>query len=261
MELALRYFIHIYVATNGVFSEEVEKILLDAGSRVSIFLNISTPSFVFDEKTRRLVLQRIKNLSSSTRRVVLVVVSKFLHKKEATEIINLIDNRLLKQVTVRLTVEGTVAGRKNYTTIAEFPKIGKKFFDVYRYLEGQSPKSIEILKSSVFPCMFTPEQRQYLKQRGHLKIFHCHPKLGEGSFFITPSLKTFNCYSLSTRDRLIITKETSFKELRNYYQTLQDKYHKEFTLPQCRKCPFFGLEEGKCPGPCLGFKINALNQY
>lgn len=260
LEYSLKYFPRVFIATNGLFSYEVEKMLLKYGYRITLFINISTPGFIFNKKIRKNVLQHIRTLKSSTE-IVLVVINKFLNSKDAINIINLIDRELFKYITVRLIVEGVVAGTKNYITIDEFPKIGKNFFKVFKYVEKQKPKSIQIIKSSIFPCMFTSQQRRYLKQKGFLKIFHCHPKFGERSFFITPALIAFKCYPLSTRDRLKITKKTDFKKIREYYQSLQDEYHKKYILPKCKRCPFWGLEEGKCPGPCLGFKINALTNF
>lgn len=256
LKLSLDSFIHVHINTNGIFSDQVEQILYGAGHRVSLFFNISTPGFVFNKNVRALVMKRIKKLCQ-TCPTTLVITSKFFHEKDAKDIINLIDKNLIKRVTIRLGVEGVIAGERNYSSISDFPRIGNNFFKVFRYVENLSPSLSIVLSKSIVPCMFTEEQRNYLKSKGFLKQFHCHPE-SEGVWFsITPSLDTFMCYPLSTSNRFKIAKDSSFINLRDYYQNIQKKHDEEFALPECKKCQFFGLKEGKCPGPCLGFKINA----
>jgi hypothetical protein len=255
--LSLKNFLHIHINTNGIFSNEVEDILYKAGPKISLFFNISTPGFIFKKDIRNLVLKRIKKLSLKCP-TTLVITSSFFSDKEAKEIINMIDKKILQKVKIRLGVQGVVVGEKNYMNISQFSHIGNNFFKVFRYIKRLNQNTIIVLAKSIVPCMFTNKQRQYLKKFGYLKQFHCHPE-SEGLWFsINPSLETFMCYPLSTIYRLKITEKSNFKEIKDFYQKLLKDLDKKYVLPECKKCPFYGLENGRCPGPCLGFRINAL---
>jgi len=259
LKMTLQNFFHVPINTGGLFTDETEKYMFRYRHRIALYFNISTPGFVFNKVTRAKVIKRIRKFAGAASKVSLIVTSKFLSSEDAKIIINLIDDETIKKCTVRLGVEGVVAGEKAYAGIDQFPTMGNNFFTVFKYVEAKKPKAI-IFAKSLTPCMFTEEQRKYLKSKGYLKSYHCHPKEERFHFSITPQLETFVCYPLSSRNRSIIKADSSFEKINKEYESLHKKQHKEYVLSKCKKCPFFGLREGQCPGPCLGFKISLFEK-
>lgn len=248
----------VNINTNGIYSDEVEHAILSGGYRTVVYLNISTPGFISNSKIRKMILERINRLVGKIK-VVLIVTNQFLMPQPAMRNIDLIGDELLSKVSVRIGVEGSVAGEKNYTTLDQFPLIGNNFFKTYQYLARNSPQKI-LFSKSITPCMFSQIQRKKLIEDGYMQIFHCHPENENVWFSINCDLTTFMCYPLSTRDRKSINNETSFEEIRDYYKKLQLEYDHKYTLPECKSCPFFGLTLGKCPGPCASFRVNTMDK-
>ncbi len=258
VNLMMDEFFRININTNGTFSDEITAFLKSMGKRVTLFFNVSTPGFLLNKKMRKKIIERIDELSD-TAGVSVVITSKFNSAKEAKMILDLLGDKIIKKVTVRLGVEGVIAGAGNYNSIEDFPLIGPHFIEAYKYAARKKPKDIRFGKS-ITPCMFSTKDLRFLKKKGYMKTVHCHPE-SEGRWFgINPAMQTFMCYPLSTRDRLRITPNSDLKRIKKYYLDKQRKYKKKYVLPQCLKCPFYGLEEDKCPGPCAGYRINALEE-
>jgi len=257
LRLALESFPRIHINTNGTFSAGTEKALLAGGNRISVLFNISTPGFVFNKKIRDKVIGHLRVLAPKIK-VVLVVTSKFLTAVDAKAIIDLVPEDIMRQATLRLGVEGTIAGEKNFTTIKDFPRIGKFFYQALTYVETKKRPRALVFGKSIVPCMFTKKQFEHIMEMGYIKSYHCHPEMEDRWFGITPSLSTFMCYPLSTIDRFAVDKETDFRKLKDTYTRLQASYQTKYALPECLACPFYGLTEDKCPGPCAGFKMNEL---
>jgi len=256
VELFRKDFFRIHINTNGTFSDETAEYLQGLGKQIFLYFNVTTPGFIFNKTIRDRVLTHIKKLSD-TLNVSVIITSKFQSTKEAMMIMDLFSEKLIKKVTVRLGVEGVTAGASNYNRLRDFPRIGKPFIQTFRYAAARGAKDVKIGKS-ITPCMFTEKDRRYLKRKGYLKTIHCHPE-DEGLWFsINPALETYMCYPLLHLDRKRIVKNTNLRKLRDIYRKKQGEYEVSHALPECKKCPFYGLEEGKCPGPCAGFRINAL---
>jgi hypothetical protein len=162
-----------------------------------------------------------------------------------------------------------IVGDRNLITINDFYKVGGNICDLILKLEKIGPP-LQIGFDRLFrPCMFSPKHAAFLKKRGMdgiTKNTICHEtKPGgdgywSGDFFHTTSdLTTFRCYPLSTIDLFKVTPD-NIKSLRKKYTDLEEQYRREYVLPECRKCPLFGYEDGECNGPCLAFRMNALKK-
>lgn len=259
-------FLFVCLSTNGIFSERVTEFLVkNSSARYVIQFNISTPSFIFNPKVRELVIQRIKQFLPISP-VNISITDSFLNEESAKRIIDFLEPEVLKKLAVRIAIQAPIAGDKNVFTIDDFPRIGNNFYNIVQYLDERGPPNFLFANSGmVTPCMFTDSQRDYLTKRGilgggFLTEYHCHPKNEPNWFMVNPALEVFHCYQRSTQDRYRIEKNTDISRIRARFGELYWEYQKEYVLDKCRSCPFYGLESGKCSGPCLAFRMNALSE-
>lgn len=263
LKYAYKNFFMIRIYTNGVFSEKVKKALLSFAPRLYLVVNINTPGFLFNKKTRQLVLENVSLLSPKMP-ITLSVVSSFMGT-ETRSLIDMMDDELIRKVSIKLSFMTPIAGDKNFMDITDFPRVGDNLRKVIEYLEKKGPPKGFRFNRFFRPCMFSKKQRNFLQQRGLefiTKNVDCHAEEDGSSCesHVTSGLSTFKCYPLSTIDNFKFKRTSSFTEVKNRYDKLQNRYKKELVLPYCRSCPFFGFEKGKCSGPCVGFRINALKE-
>lgn len=256
----LKNFLFITIASNGIFSDKIAKYLKTLPPQYSLQFNISTPSFIFNKEVRNKVLDRIKELVPYTS-IGISITDHFMNTDGAKKVLDYIDSSLLKQLVVRVSVQQSVVGEGNIFHMKDLPRIGNNLYTVIRDIEKKGPpRFIFSPKGLLTPCMFTSTQRTYLQKKRLFETgsdsFRCHsyPWL----FKINSSMTTFQCYPLSTIDRFQLTEKTSLDMLVKKFDTIHDKYQKETVLNECKTCPFFGHGPGKCPGPCLGFRMNEL---
>lgn len=261
LNYTLRHFFFITLYTNGIFPEKSKEALLSAGSRIFLVINITTPGFLLNKKIRDIVIKNISLFIKKTI-VVLAITDTFQKYKNLIKIFQFISKKgLIKQVGIRLGFTLSEAGKKNFININDFPKVGKNFCKIVNYLDKKGPPKFIATSAGMTPCMFTEAQRKFIKKRGIRIRSDCHLGYHDGWFTINPDLTAFKCYPLSTLDRVHITKNSNFRNLKEHFELRQMKYRKEMILPKCKKCPFYGIGNGKCSGPCIAFRINALKQY
>ena len=227
---------------------------------MTLIVNISTPDFVFNKEVGRLVLDNIDYLASKIP-ITLSAISLFVNQ-------SIIDNfkkipkKILKKTIIKLNFMTPIAHDKNLITIDDFPKVGKNLINVIKRLEKIYPHLQFRFNKMFRPCMFKPEDISFLIKRriGFItKNTTCHNNDNtEDLFHITSDLSTFKCYPLSTIDVFNIKDELSIGSIKKKYTVLHKKYCSELILPKCRECSFFGFGRGKCSGPCIAFRINAL---
>jgi hypothetical protein len=149
--------------------------------------------------------------------------------------------------------------------IKDFPKIGKNVCEIISYLEKLGPPKRVVFNSMYRPCMFSESDKEFLDKRGYSIIYKtktCHSNLSYGTdcIHINSDLETFGCYPLSTINIFSLTPKTNFGKLKLKYAKIEEILKRKYVLPECKKCPYFGLNEQSCSGPCLGFRINAFNE-
>jgi radical SAM protein with 4Fe4S-binding SPASM domain len=259
VDFSMKHFLSIRLFTNGTFSLEAKKTLLKYTPRIFFVINISTPGFQYNKVIRNHVLKNVEAFAQKTP-VILSVVSTFLD----TSIINHfkhIPAYILNNCIIKLSFLSPEAGTKNPMKITDFFRVGDNLCKVIAQLE-----KIRSLKKIYFnymfrPCMFTAKNRAFLKKRKLdfiTKNTSCHEKEKTTTFHITSDLTTFKCYPLSTKNVFSI-KNQSIKQTQKKYSRIEKQYEHKLILPECGKCQYFGFGKGKCSGPCLGFRINALN--
>ena len=267
LDFSMKHFFFVRFFTNGIFSPKVKSAILKYAPRVHLVINISTPGFQLNKKIRQLVLDNVNELSPKTQ-ITLSIVNLYMNNS-AINNFEIVPSEILRKIRVKLSFMTPVAGDRNPITIKDFPKVGENICDLIKRLEKIGPP-LKIGFDRLFrPCMFSPKQTEFLKKRGlgHItKNTICHEtKPGgdgywSGDFFHTTSdLTTFRCYPLSTINHFKVNPD-NIKTLRKKYTDLEEKYRRECVLPECRRCPLFGYEEGKCNGPCIAFRINALRE-
>lgn len=261
---AVKNFFLVRIFTNGIFNEKIKTAIRNGSPRVYLVVNISTPGFYRNKKIRDLILGNVCSLAPKTP-ITLSVVSTFMNT-EAVSLLDLIPSKLIRQVMVKLTLMMSIAGQTNPYSIDDFPKIGKNLCKIIEYTRQKGlPKHFRFC-SFYRPCMFNKKQREYLKKIGLqfiTRITDCHAETKGGAScecHVTSDSSVFRCYPLSTVNILKFDKKSSFTKIRSKYKKIQDRYKNQLIIPQCRKCPYFGFEEGKCTGPCFSFRINALRK-
>jgi len=257
LKYALKHFFIITIYTNGIFSPKSKKTLLRAGPRVTLVVNIATPGFQFNKKIREEVIGNIKELSDN-RRVILAITSTFQSDLEIKRIIDFLDKELIKKVAIRLGFQLYIAGDKNILTLDDFPRAGKNFCRLVKYVYEKGPPLFIATSSGMVPCMFTKEEREYLESKKIILSSDCHLGHNDSWFTIAPELTAFKCYSLSTCDRYKIDQNTDFKKLKKNFHRLQIKYRRELVLEKCKRCSYYGIGKGRCSGPCLAYRMNDL---
>jgi len=258
MRYALKHFFSLYLFSNGIFSKKIADFLCSVSPRISIQFNISTPGFLQNKNIQQLVVGNIKQLAPKTD-VVLAINSLFQSTQDVKKNIKIFDKKLLKQLEICLCFSKPIAGDKNPITLDDFPAAGKNIIKSIKYVSRFQPKHIDLLAGQTY-CMFTKKDRDFLKRVNIQFRQDCHLGFNDRWFSITPNLETFTCFSLSTKDRIQINQKSDLKKVKDRFLKLQYKYTKELVLSKCKSCPFYGIGENKCSGPCLAFRINALRE-
>lgn len=257
---ALKNFFSIMIYTNGIFPPKVTETLRSLNtSRIKITFNISTPGFISNPKIRDAVLANIEEFAPKTE-VTLAITDVFQSQTFAQSIFSHVNDSLLKKVYARLGFASPIAGEANYVTLDDFPNVGENFCAIITDLDRRGPPKGYKANTSLTPCMFNEKERQFLENHEVRLHSDCHLEINDRWFTITSDLSTFKCYPLSMRERGKITKSNDLPAIRDAYTVLQEKYRSEWVLPKCKTCPFYGIGKGKCSGPCLAFRYNALKQ-
>lgn len=261
LKYALKHFFYVRIYTNGIFSAKVRDTIADNPSRITLIVNISTPGFLLNKKIRDSVIQNIDYLTPKIP-TILSVVSLFMNQS-AIDIFKQIPVSIIKKTKTKLSFMSPQANDKNPISINDFPKVGKNLIGVVKQLEKIGPP-LQIRFNKMFrPCMFNQKQIGFLKKRRLdfiSKNVECHNDQGKTDLFhIASDLSTFKCYPLSTVDKYTLKTE-SLTDLQKKYYSNQLNYRRDLILPECRNCPFFGFEKGRCSGPCIAFRINALKE-
>jgi len=261
LDLCLNQFLYVRLFTNGLFNKEIQKKLTKSNDKLQVVFNISTPSFTSDKKIRDSVIDNISNLVKSNGNISVSISSYFFNIKNEIEIINRISNKTFKKLAVRLAFIQPNVGENNFIKINDFPKVGPKIIKLINHIVNKGPPIVLSLVGGFRPCMLNQEQQIFLKEMGISIPLNCHSK--DEWFHVLPyekGMSSYQCYPLSTNDKISITNSSDYKKIRSKFVYLQNKYIHQYVLPDCKKCRFFGYETNRCSGPCVAFRINALRK-
>jgi len=251
-------FYSVRIFTNGIFSAEVESVIKLYGKRVGLTVNIATPGFVFNPKIRQQVLENTQRLHK-TNPVALSLVSTFL-TNDYQKIIDLISPELLNQVDILLSLSLPEAHTVNTYRLEQFPQIGDGIARCVRFLREKGYRGeVSLTNSGLRPCMFGKTTMNYLRDQGfETDKTTCHTDEDLFTISFDKELSSYKCYPLSTDKHLAIDQKSDFRQLQKRYTKLVRENEHQYILPGCKTCPFFGFAKNQCSGPCLGFRINAL---
>jgi len=255
LELSLKKCKRVQLFTNGMYSIQIEKYLLHHSQRVGITFNVTTPGYILQKKIRNLVVKRISQLAGKNKITLSCTIDPFIN---TTVLLSSIPDDILSKVQIiRLGLANPMQGEKNMYRFEDFPKIGGKIYEITNALKRKNYKGILSLNCGLTRCMFTELQYTYLMQnRVDLFGFGCFGK--KSSMDISTENKAFHCFPLSETYRIDgeknnLTKTSALLLLKRV------EYQKKIQLIKCIACPFFGIEVGKCPGPCIAFRSNELS--
>lgn len=261
LDLAAQKILFIRIFTNGIFTDRVKKAIIKLGRRTHLIVNISTPGFGFNQGISDLVLKNISEMADQIH-ISLSITDLFFSDREVKRLLDKVNKYspvLLKKVGIKLGFIMPIAGDKNLITINEFPKVGKNVVSLVKYIDQLGPAKDFGFNSGFVPCMFTASERKFLKKYDIRFRVSCHP---EGDLFhVTSSagaLSSYKCYPLNSCEDYKIEENTDFNDIKSFFHKIHNQQIRKFVLDKCKTCPFFGYSKGKCSGPCLPFRMNAL---
>jgi len=251
VNLSLKSFSHVQIFTNGIFSDNIAKFLIDKTPKTAFTFNIMTPGFLLNQKIRTLVVKRINDLSNKT---MITLSFTFDMNSNIDFILKTIGPLTLKKINgFRLGFSNPIAGEKNFYKFSDFPKMGKQLVSIISQIRKTNKKAQINLNCGFTRCMFTQYEYKYVKKEANISGFGCFGK--EASFDLQTDMNAFHCFPLSTKDK-IKTVGRSFEAVDRSFIKKRFSYWKNIRQEICVKCPFYGFGKGKCPGPCIGFLIN-----
>jgi MoaA/NifB/PqqE/SkfB family radical SAM enzyme len=251
LALSCRDFSHVQVFTNGIFPNETARLFLDRAPRVALTINVMTPGFLFNPKTRSLVSERIAQLSPHMR---ITLSLTFDMHSDMDMVFEALGQSTLKHVhRFRLGFSNPVAGERNFYGFDEFPLMGKKLASVISRIRKNNSEAGIILNCGLTRCMFTDLQFRTVRKETEFAGFGC---LGKRSFDLQTDLSAFGCFPLSHIEKSS-THRKSYASLQKSFLEKRFDAWTEIRMKRCRTCPFFGIGAGKCPGPCIAFVLNA----
>jgi len=260
LKAAMNTYYSLRIFTNGIFSKEVANLIKFYNKRIGLTFNVSTPGFIFNPQTRTKVAANINRLKQ-TNPVAISLVSSFIGDDYLTILELLQKQKVFPKVTILLALNLPEAGSINPYTIEQFPKIGIGIMKCLTWLkENGYRNTVSFTNSGFRPCMFNKQQEIALAKLGIKIAKVCHDDNDWFTVSFDRTLSSYRCYPLSTRDHLVITKDSDFGEIQRQFQKIFKTYEKQYVLPYCRSCPCFGFKKNQCSGPCLGFRINAINK-
>jgi len=254
IRLSLKYFSRVQVFTNGIFSERVVSVLRNTSPRVGITFNVMTPGFLMNKGVAASVSKRIAEFAPVTDVALALTIDPHTNVPELmNHLAPLFANRIH---TVRIGVSNPVAGEANTYSFEEFPRIGTLITELLDRIEAMGSARVSF-NCGLTRCMFTSAQMEKMKGK-NIRFYGwgCHGKKSSGD--VSVSLEAFHCFPLAGSQRVSLRKESlagADKKLllqrHVYWNTIQ--------LETCKKCPFHGPGIDQCPGPCIGFRMNALS--
>jgi len=255
INLSLKYFSYVQIFTNGIFSDELCSFLLKKTPKIGFTFNVITPGFIFNQKIRKLVCKRIKQLASKTQITLSFTFDMYTNMENVFKIL---DKDILKKTqSFRLGFSNPIAGEKNFYRFDDFPKMGKQLIFVIKKIREYNKIAKINLNCGFTRCMFNNQEYKLIKKEVFIPGFSCFGK--EASFDLQTDLTAFHCFPLSTIDK-INTERKSFKMINKQLLKKRFSYWAKIRQKVCLKCPFYGFSKEKCPGPCLGF-LFSTNTY
>lgn len=253
VELSLKYFPHLQIFTNGIFSEEKVGLLIKYSPRIKLTLNIMTPSFLSNERVRAVILDNITRLSAKTNVTLSITMNP--HTNWAMLLSN-IPREVIKSVNIRIGIANPILDDKNFYSFTDFPKIGNKLYSLVKYIRRYGSKKRISLNCGFTRCMIGDKQYEYLKNEAIFSGWGCFGK--DSIADISTNLYVFHCFSLSEKYRQPSSKYSLIK-LNAILLLKRYEYWKKIVLTGCKTCPYFGHDANSCPGPCIAFAANYKN--
>lgn len=252
IRLSLEHFQTVQIFTNGMFSEDTAEFLNAYGTRIRYVFNVVTPGFTLQKKIRETVLSRIHGLPAGVHSALSLTLDPFT---EADAYLTHIPDTIFERVSViRLGLSNPMKGDRNPYDMKDFSRIGTLIAAVKKRVLAKNSAITFAYGCGLTRCMFTDAQYEYVTRDNPDAVrFGCNGK--KSSMDIATDLHAFHCFPLSVEKNINIRNKT-LARVRSAL-LMQRRLHWQKSQPDmCRQCPFFGIGEGSCPGPCIAFRFN-----
>jgi len=255
LALSLAHFPYVQIFSNGIFSDDKAMLVSKYFPRIKFTFNVTTPGFQLNQKIRQRVIRHITDFALKTEVTLSLTIDI---TTDIDFVVKTITKKVLRSAKhIRIGFSNPTAGKKNYYSFNQFPMMGKQLYKFIKTVRDAKTHAQLHLNCGFTRCMFTDEEYNYLTKQGLQFLgWGC---FGKGSSMdIATNMSAFHCFPLSTKHRLSLTAHSLVK----IDQTLMKKrydYWGKINQKVCQKCPFYGHVPSKCPGPCIAFIINGVN--
>jgi len=249
---ALKKFHRVQIFTNGLMSKSMIEKLKKFENRVQYTFNILTPGFKNHKTVREQIIYNIIKLNELSANTISFTVDPFTSHYTINKLIT--KDIFNKLHSVRIGLDNPIAGAKNQYLFSDFPNVGRVIELLTQKIHATNSNINIHLNCGFTRCMFTNKQYAYLINSSvDIPGWGCFGK--KSSMDVTTELDAFHCFPMSTRYRLK-TKGQKIDKIEGKLVLNRFKYWKKIASKVCIECPFYGLGSGRCPGPCIAFKLN-----
>lgn len=252
IRLCTLHFPTVQIFTNGVFSDDVAAFLNGYPTGIRYVFNIMTPGFSLQPEVRALILRRIAGLPEAAHIAFSMTIDP---RTDVKKHLGLIPDEVFRRASVlRIGLANPMKGEHNFYTVADFPRVGSVLGELKKTALARKPNLEFVYGCGFTRCMFSSEQyAQIAGENSDILRFGCHGK--KSSMDITTGLQAFHCFPLSNEKQIPLRNKTLEKA---HTALLLRRYHhwQNIQMEMCRNCPFYGIGEDKCPGPCIAFRQN-----
>ncbi len=253
MRFSLAHFDRVQIFTNAIIPPPNLEFLLDTEpERIGYTFNLSTPAFA-QGKLRELVKKNVMLLQKVSRSTVSLTV---MPTTNPAKLAALFPIDIVKATdTLRIGLANPMADHLNSYGPAAFQHVGHVVTGIMKHFSLMNKSISFFLNCGFTRCMFTDYEYGFVKSRvaGRKLYFSCYGK--DGSIEVNADLDMFHCFSLSEKSKEHLG-NTTLKTAQGNIMMKRLAYRTKLVLEKCRKCPFYGLGEDQCMGPCIALLMN-----
>lgn len=254
MRFSLAHFDRVQIFTNAIIPPpNLDFLLHTEPDRIGYTFNLSTPAFT-GGKLRELVARNVSLLQSVSRSTISLTV---LPTTDPAKLGSLFPEQIVQGAdTLRIGLANPMADHINAYGPAAFSNVGHVVTGIMERFRKIRKDISFFLNCGFTRCMFTDREYDYVKKRvaGNRLYFSCYGK--DGSIEVNADLDMFHCFSLSEKTKEPI-RNAPLKTAQGKIMMKRLAYRAALVLEKCRKCPFYGIGEEQCMGPCIALLMNA----
>lgn len=246
VELTVKKGFDIDLFTNGQFSDDISKFLINMKSKIKMYhINIASPAYKI--KTNRLKINNFINEVSRFSQVAIETTIGSLDKK-ILKTVFCYAKPILSKSYVRIGVDGALVTRGGFS-LRKNKEIGKIILGLRRYLFKQQIKGLWL--SEINPCMFKENEIEAMKKNQNInwKGYGCFSK--NGGIDIKTDMKIIRCFGQDCLGGQVLKNNETLNEVKKVLDKKMLFMSKKTIPDECLSCSYYGHKKDNCPGPCL----------